>query len=122
MTDTEIQNYLRDNGYPEHIARGGRAGLVKQWREFVEQVEKGYPLGLEDYRNDLDLRAIIELAGGPDEDVRALDDRLQKMLTATGVRVWESAPSPFWDFGYPRNAGPDLVADLRAEGLLADLL
>ena len=117
-----VEEYLRENGYPEHVVREGREGLVRKWREFVEQVERGYPLGLEDYRNDLDLRAIIELAGGPDDEVRALDDRLQKMLTATGVRVWESAPSPFWDFGYPRNAGPDLVADLRAEGLRADLL
>jgi hypothetical protein len=126
VTDPEIQNYLRDNGYPEHIVRHGRAGLVKKWGDFVEQVEKGYRLGLEDYRNDLDLRAIIELAGGPDDAVKALDDRFGKMLTATGVRVWESATlpegAPFWDFGYPRNAGPELLSDLREEGLLADLL
>ena len=125
MTDADVQNYLRDNGYPEHVVRDGRAGLLRQWREFVEQVEKGYPLGLEDYRNDLDVRAILELAvagtDGPNAaEILALDDRLKKMLTATSVRVWESAPSPFWDFGYPKNAGPDLVEDLRAEGLLAE--
>jgi hypothetical protein len=125
MTDPEIQNYLRDNGYPEHVVRDGRAGLLRQWREFVGQVEKGYTLGLEDYRNDLDVRAILELAVPWIDDknaaeIQALDDRLKKMLIATSVRVWESAPSPFWDFGYPRNAGPELVADLRAEGLSAE--
>lgn len=125
MTDPEIQNYLRDNGYPEHIVRDGRAGLLRQWREFVGQVEKGYPLGLEDYRNDLDVRAILELAvAGIDAasaaELQALDERVKKMLIATNVRVWESAPSPFWDFGYPRNAGPDLVEDLRTEGLFAN--
>ena len=88
-------------------------------------MEKGYTLGLEDYRNDLDVRAILELAvAGTDDpnaaEIQALDDRLKKMLIATDVRVWESAPSPFWDFGYPRNAGPDLIADLGAEGLLAE--
>jgi hypothetical protein len=129
MTDSDIQNYLRDNGYPEHIVREGLAGLTRRWREFVEQVEHGYTLGLEDYRNDLDVRGIIELAGAGNEDIRALDERLKKMLVATGVRVWESgtfsggAPlsggAPFWDFGYPKNAGPQLVEDLRAEGLLA---
>jgi hypothetical protein len=127
MTDPEIQNYLRDNGHPEHIVRDGRAGLLRRWREFVGQVEKGYTLGLEDYRNDLDVRAILELAvAGTDDpnaaEIQALDDRFKKMLAATNVRVWESAPSPFWDFGYPRNAGPDLIEDLRAEGLLTDLL
>jgi hypothetical protein len=125
MTDPEIQNYLRDNGYPEHIVRDGRAGLLRRWREFVERVEKGYTLGLEDYRNDLDVRAILELAvSGTDDanatEIRALDERLKKMLVVTNVRVWESAPSPFWDFGYPSNAGPDLVEDLRAEGLFAE--
>lgn len=119
MTDPEIQTYLRDNGYPEHIARAGRAGLIQRWREFVRQVESGYPGGLEDYRNDLDLRAVLQLSETEDDETQALDERLQEMLIARDVRVWESAPSPFWDFGYPRNAGPELIADLRAENLLA---
>ena len=118
MTDPEIQAYLRENGYPEHIVRGGRAGLLRRWREFVEQVERGYSLGLEDYRNDLDVRAIVSLAGCENEAVRALDERFKKMLTASGLRVWESAAGdPFWDFGYPRNAGEDLMNDLQREGL-----
>ncbi|HTS75389.1 MAG TPA: hypothetical protein VMG40_04250 [Bryobacteraceae bacterium] len=118
MTDAEIQDYLRGNGYPEHVVRGGRAGLIRRWREFVEQVERGYPLGLEDYRNDLDLRAIIAMAGAEDEDIRALDRRLSAMLVDTRVRVWESlAGDPFWDFGTPRNASGELLEDLRREGL-----
>lgn len=120
MSEAEIQDYLRQNGYPEHIVREGRAGLLRRWREFVEQVERGYSLGIEDYRNDLDVRAIIGLAGAEDESVRALDERLRKMLTSPGIRVWEStAGDPFWDFGYPRNAGPDLIEDLRSEELIA---
>jgi len=118
MTDAEVQAYLRDNGYPEHVVRDGRAGLLRRWQEFVEQVERGYSLGLEDYRNDLDTRAILRLAGAEDASVRALDDRLQRLLTATDRRVWESAPNdPFWDFGYPANAGPELQSGLREEGL-----
>jgi hypothetical protein len=118
MTDAEIQDYLRDNGYQGQIVKEGRAGLLKRWHEFVGLVESGYSLGLEDYRNDLDVRAIIELADAENDEIRALDERLRKTLVATDVRVWESAPSAFWDFGYPRNAGPDLITDLREEGLL----
>jgi hypothetical protein len=34
--------------------------------------------------------------------------------------VWESAPGdPYWDFGYPRDAGAELLDGLREEGLLA---
>ena len=118
MTDDEVQAYLRENGYPQHVVKEGRPGLLRHWREFVEQVERGYTLGLEDYRNDLDVRAILALAGAEDNAVRALDERLKKLLTACQVRLWESAAgNPFWDFGYPANAGEDLMNDLRAEGL-----
>jgi hypothetical protein len=119
MTDSEVREYLRENGYPEHVAREGRQGLLRRWREFVEQVERGYSLGLEDYRNDLDVRAIIALAGLEDDAIRALDERLKKVLIASEIRVWESAAgNPFWDFGYPANAGEELLADLRSEELL----
>ncbi len=114
-----VQEYLKENGYPEHVVREGREGLVRQYREFVKQVERGYPLGLEDYRNDLDARAILKLAEAEDDEVQGLDTRLKKVLTGCEKRVWESAPGdPFWDFGYPRNAGPDLLDDLKSENLL----
>ena len=119
MNDAQVQTYLHENDYPEHILKGGRAGLVRSWREFVEQAERGYSLGIEDYRNDLDVRGILALAEAEDDDVHALDARFRKLLTDTGVRVWESAPGDaFWDFGYPRNAGAELLEDLRKEKLL----
>lgn len=118
MTPEEIEEYLRDNGYPEHIVRGGAEGLIGRWGKFVADVERGYSLGLEDYRNDLDLRGIIALLG-LDDRVKALDERFRNLLTAREQRVWEStAGEPFWDFGYPNNAGAELLEDLRAEGLL----
>lgn|SRR5487761_2149401 len=113
-----VHEYLKENGYPEHVVREGREGLVRQYGEFVKQVECGYPLGLEDYRNDLDARAILALAEAEDDEVLQLDARLKKVLTGCEKRVWESAPGdPFWDFGYPRNAGPDLLEDLKSENL-----
>lgn len=119
MTDSEVQQYLEDNGYPAHIVKGGRAGLVRRWREFVAEVEHGYEFGLEDYRNDLDVRGIIQLVGaGEDADVVEADARLQLVLTDQNVRVWEStSENPWWDFGYPANARGDLRRDLEAEGL-----
>jgi hypothetical protein len=117
MTDAEVVEYLRENGYPAHVWRGGRAGLVGKWRKFVAEVERGYRYHLEDYRNDLDLRGVISLAG-LDGDVRDDDARFEKLLTARDKRVWESAgEDPFWDFGYPQNASGKLLEDLKAEGL-----
>ena len=121
MNDAEIEAYLIENGYPAHVVREGRAGLIKRWREFVEQAERGYKLGLEDYRNDLDIRGILRLAGAETGEVDALDERLRALLQPAKRRVWDSAPgNPFWDFGYPRNAGTELREGLREEGLLED--
>ncbi|MGH9613733.1 MAG: hypothetical protein ACRD4P_11695, partial [Bryobacteraceae bacterium] len=117
MTDEELTEYLRDNGYPGHIVRGGRAGLIERWKRFVGEVERGYRYGLEDYRNDLDIRGIIALVGIA-EEVSEDDRRLEAMLTNRETRVWEStSENPFWDFGYPRNARHALLEDLKAEGL-----
>jgi hypothetical protein len=118
MTDTELEHYLRENGYPEHICRAGRAGLVNLWKRFVADVEKGYRLGLEQYRNDLDVRALIE-SEGLEAEVKDFDARLEKLLVDTEVRVWESSSgNPFWDFGYPKNAGKELLEELKEEGLV----
>jgi hypothetical protein len=118
-TEAETIEYLADNGYPDHIVRGGRNGLLRRWSEFVREVEEGYRYRLEDYRNDLDLRgviAILQLDGDP--TVSAADERLRHMLRATDTRVWESMPGDaFWDFGYPRNASGQLLRDLALAGL-----
>lgn len=118
MTDLELEHYLRENGYPEHICRAGRLGLVELWKRFVKDVEKGYRLGLEAYRNDLDVRALIEQEGLEREVVEA-DARFEALLINRDVRVWESSSgNRFWDFGYPRNASGKLLEDLKDEGLV----
>jgi len=117
MTDQEMSAYLRENGYPEHIVRAGRAGLIERWRKFVGEVEHGYKFGLEDYRNDLDLRGIISMLG-MDQEVSDLDKRFEALLIDREKRIWESSgTNPFWDFGYPANAGKQLLEDINNEGL-----
>jgi hypothetical protein len=120
MTDDEIRSYLEDNGYPAHIVKAGRDGLIRRWTQFVDEVGRGYEFGLEDYRNDLDVRGIVELIGaGSEPEVAEADAKLKSMLTGTDHRIWESsAENPWWDFGYPANAAGDLRSDLQASGLL----
>jgi len=117
MTDEEMAAYLRESGYPEHVIRAGPAGLIARWGKFVGEVEHGYKFGLEDYRNDLDLRGIIAMLG-LDAEVAELDRRFEALLIDRDRRVWEtSAADPFWDFGYPANAGRQLLEDIKKEGL-----
>jgi hypothetical protein len=115
-----MADYLREIGYPEHVIRMGPAGLIARWEKFVGEVERGYRSGLEEYRNDLDLRGIIQLLG-LDDKVADLDGRFYSKLIDRDKRVWETnvAEQPFWDYGYPSNAGPDLMQDLKNEGLIS---
>ena len=117
MTDQEMIDYLRENGYPEHVVRAGPVGLIDRWRKFVEEVERGYKSGLEDYRKELDIRGILAMFS-LDDKVRDLDQRFEATLIARDKRLWESSPAdPSWDFGYPRNAGETMLEDIRKEGL-----
>ncbi len=119
MDDSQVRQYLADNGYPEYVVREGVAGLLRRWEAFVAEVERGYGFTIFDYRNDLDGRAILALAGFESAALTAIDERFRACLERPDLRVWESAPGdPWWDFGIPRSAGPDLIEDLRAEGLL----
>ena len=118
MTDQEITDYLRENGYPEHVVRAGPAGLIERWRKFVEEVERGYKSGLEDYRKELDIRGILAMFE-LDNKVHDLDQRFEATLIDRDKRVWESSTAdPFWDFGYPQNTGKALLEDIRKEGLI----
>jgi hypothetical protein len=113
-----VRGILRARGVADHIVRRGAAGLIEAWRDFVAQVERGYPQGLEDYRNDLDLRTLIEVAQ-IGSDVAEEDARFRRMLTGTDRAVWSSdLPGAFWVMGYPSNAAGELLADLRAESFL----
>ena len=119
MTEEELQSYLDDNGYPPHVVEGGKAGLIRRYREFVSEVERGYDYSLQSYRNDLDGRALIHMADA-DDDVAIEDQRLTDALQHTEVRVWESsAGDPFWDFGYPSNIRGMLLRNLASAGLIA---
>jgi len=112
-----VRRKLRERGTADHIVREGAAGLIARWRTFVAQVEGAYPLGLDDYRNDLDIRSLIAFTE-LDSEVVPEDDRFRKLLIHTRQAVWESdTPHAFWVCGYPKNASGALLKDLRQEGL-----
>ena len=53
---------------------------------------------------------------GLDAEVADLDRRFEALLIHRDKRIWESsAADPFWDFGYPSNAGPQLLEDIANE-------
>ena len=118
MDDREIERFLEARGVADHVRTLGRTGLISRWTKFIDQVEQGYPLGLDDYRNDLDIREIIRIVG-LDKDVADADRKFQRLLTATHTRVWRgNTDNDFWNLGYPQNASGELLRDLREAKLV----
>jgi len=112
--DDSVRALLRARGAAEHVVSGGADRLVAGWRKFVEQVEAGYPFGLDEYCNDLDIRSLIE-ATGLAPLVADEDSRLRAMLVRPEVAVWSSEfAGAFWVRGYPANASGELLTDLKA--------
>ena len=113
----QAADILAARGVSPRILEGGAEGLLARWTAFVSEAAAGYSFGLEDYRNDLDLRTLIAHAGL--SDLAAVDDQRFRDLLQGDAPVWSSdAPDAWWTRGYPSNSGPVLLQDLRAEGLL----
>jgi hypothetical protein len=130
MTVAETREFLRARGCPEPVVSAGADGLVEEWERLVDQVEKGYPLGLDDYLNDLDGRELIAALMSAvsraltpvqkrrlvaaDERMRAAVQPLEHCLWGDRLAAangWD-AERNWWYFSRPRRPGPDLAQEL----------
>ena len=131
MDETDaVRGFLRDRGCPDDVVTGGVPGLVADWERAVEQVVAGYPLGLDDYLNDLDGRQLLEeaLAFAPSGErdgvcgrLRTVDDRMKARVSVADECLWGDAVAEaegwtaernWWYFSLPRAPGPLLKEDL----------
>lgn len=91
---------------------------LAQWARTVEDVERGYPLTLDDYLNDLDLRRTldeVELTTAQAQVLAAADARFEQASYPAGGCVWgeENAAAEGWSaevqwyyWRLPRHPGP----------------
>jgi hypothetical protein len=129
MSDS-VREFLQDRGCGKHIVSGGLGGLVETWEQVVASVAAGYPLGLDDYLNDLDGRqllaeALIVASAAERQQFQArvdeADARIQSFLVPADECLWSdevaaeegwSRAQNWWYFNYPNNAGADLRSEL----------
>jgi hypothetical protein len=121
---------LKSRGCPPHVVAAGLAGLLDRWKDVVASIRSGYPLTLDDYLNDMDLRQLIDDAlphttsrGHKQAIVRLyqLDEGLRPHLIPAEQCLWGAkaeaekgwtADHNWWYFSLPRHPGPPLAADL----------
>jgi len=129
-----VRDLLRARSSPAHVVDGGLPRLVELWESFAGQVERGFTGGIEDWRNEVDRReildAVLHVAG---EDlrrawrrrVRIADRRVRTQLAPTATCVWGAANARehgwnagrnWWYFARPVAGSPEWMAEFaRAE-------
>jgi hypothetical protein len=131
MGQEGVTGFLRAQGCPDEVVSGGFEGLVAGWERTAAQVRGGYPLGLDDYLNDIDARQLIEdvVAQLPDAGepalmlrVQAADLAMREAIDGTDECLWGEAIADregwtpdenWWYFGLPREPGPQLREELE---------
>ena len=130
-----VRQLLAERGCPDELVREGLSGVADKWEAIVASVEGGYPFGLDDFLNDMDLRDAIAAAlavATPDERavlqprVTSLDQRLPA-ASAPSACLWgedveeDDGLDPgreWWYYLRPLQLNEDFAAELAAWGLL----
>ena len=131
VREDAVREFLEARGAPEHVVEGGLEGLLEQWENAVDDVEQIYPLGLDDYLDDMDGRELLEgaMEVAPIDDRRAhlkrlhkADERMKALLVPAGRCLWGSDMAEqhdwtpqrnWWYFMCPSDPGPELKEDLE---------
>ena len=131
MHEAAVTLFLKGRGVPDDVAESGLEGLVSAWERTASQVLSGYPLGLDDYLNDVDGRQLIEEAvtATPAAASEVLRDRItaadvfmQGAVAPSDECLWGdeladregwTAGDNWWYFGLPRNPGPQMTQELE---------
>src|SRR5262249_26241710 len=127
----EERRFLRAKRAAPHVIEGGLAGLIESWERASYDIEREYPLGMEDYLNDMDARQLIEdlvraVPASLTPDLRQrlsdADSSARAGLQAVDECLWGSAVAVregwtpegnWWYFNLPRTPGPQMSEELR---------
>jgi len=127
-----LEEFLREEGAPDAVVRGGLEVLLAGWERTVAAVEEGYGGDYEDYLGDLDGRQLLaqalervtrEQAAHFSAQLADLDRRLRAVTTPVERCLWgnivadEEGWSPednWWYFVRPLHGPEAFLAEFPA--------
>lgn len=130
ITHDAVREMLKERKAAEHVVDGGLEGLVERWEATVKAAQKGYALGLDEWRNDVDGRHLIaaamEIAPPAQKKSAKLrvdpaDAKFWKACRSFDAGVWGAdaaaregwtAAKEWWYFLVPKKAGDALEKEL----------
>ena len=131
-----VADFLSARGCPVSVIDGGLGGLVSRWERLGDAIAAGYRLGLDDYRNDVDARQIIDAAWAVADEagraplaprLQAADARFRRLTRAMSRCLWGNAAARREGWDATRNwwyytAPVELPASSELAVELGDLL
>jgi len=130
ITHDAVRELLKERKAADHVVKGGLEGLVDGWETTVKTAQKGYTLGLDEWRNEVDARNILAAAmevAHPAQKksmklrLDAADAKFWKACESCDGSVWGAAQAErekwtatkeWWYFLAPKKAGDELTSDL----------
>jgi len=118
MTEEQIREHLKGQGWPQHVWQGGSKLLIARWTDFVarlEDQESSRNWLIDDYWIFLEIRELIHEIGH-DADVIQADEIFRSMLVRTDIKHRHKdrkSEYDFWNYGYPKNASGFFFQQIR---------
>ncbi len=130
MSEDPVREFLLGSGASDRVVAEGLKGLTEGWESFARSVANGYPLDIDSYLNDLDIRQLLAeaLAVAPDKEreeylerISGADRLLKRSVKPVGRCLWGdevaqkqgwTAERNWWYFSRPITAGRELLDHL----------
>jgi hypothetical protein len=107
-------------------ARWTVSGMVENWKELVDQVERGYDEMIYEYTNDLSVRGLLEelidalppgsVRSWVTQEVEATDARYRAATREVNEPIHGGGSAPWWYWGVPKVLVGELRGDLGDAG------
>ena len=95
------------------------AQLLKSWVNFVNEVQLGSPVSLQEYQHQITVRQAIQEIGVTDSLLQSQDQKFQQLLVRNDIRIQNVNSSELlWlGKGVPRTISRQFLQDLRDRGV-----
>jgi hypothetical protein len=130
----KIRKKLTELHYSKMVILWGIETILSDWQKFVKECETGYDDDIEEYKNDLDTREIIEklilslddaiLVNKIKEAINDEDNIFKGLLIQTDKCIWGprvqkdynyNSVDQWWLFGVIKTASGKFLEDLHTE-------
>ena len=100
--------------------------MIAAWREFSDEIDRGYRFTIYDFTNDLSVRKLLDqvvavlpegaVKGWVEREIETADARYREATHEVASPIQGGPGAPWWYFRVPNRIEGELAADLTKDG------